>query len=564
VGGDGDHQAAEGCGVGVWREWAGWWRSWWIGWAVAGALLAGFALWQLAAPNGDLYQYRCFALAFWHGSATTASLPHCAGRLTAGPFPAFHVLPREYPPLALLVFSAPLLLGGAASMPLYVLGFNALMLACLGATAWLLREAVPTGQGGRRAAGWYVLWLALGSATIALVRYDAVPALLTVAAIARARRGPSRAAYVLLALATMLKLYPLLLLALLAVWDWRRTSPPNPLPYEGRGSQRQTSRPGLAPYSGTGQRTSPSGRMGEFRPPLSSQGRGWGGGVRWLTGPALAASVMVSIQLAADALTGVWGVPWLAVQGARPPQIESTAAGLLWLVEVIAGRGGQVHAVNAQRALALVGAPGGALATATLCLALLAIAWAAWALAVGRLAPERALAGSLLALLGGAAIFSPQYLIWASPLVALANLSPQPPPLRGEGEPAAERARKLTARRTDGGTVDTTVHGSDRTPAMNGRESRNGRAGGHTRAIAWGWSLVCAATTLIYSVGYLLGWPERTGWALAPFMALVLLRDGAVWLVTALLLRAAKRTGTRRRQALRGPELIAAAPSSLR
>jgi Glycosyltransferase family 87 len=415
-----------------------------IGWLAAFALLVGFALWQLPAPNGDLYQYRCFALAFWHGSAGALSVPQCLGRLPPGPFPAFHVLPREYPPLAIVPFSVPLLFGGASNMMLYVLAFNALTLTCLGATAWLLAQGAPPSSARPIAARLYLFWLALGATTIALVRYDAVPALVTVAAVTRARRGPSYAAYLLLAVGAMLKLYPVLLLLLLAAWDWRRRS------HAGSSARRPS----------------------------------------WLVGPMLAAFVMGGIQVAANALAHTSGVGWLGIQAGRPPQIESSAAGLLWLVEVASGRGAHVRAVSVEHALALTDPPGRLIADVTLALAVLGIAWAAWATATSRIPPLRGSAGALLALIAGAAIFSPQYLLLASPLLALAVAEPDD---------------------------DKPTHST------------------HFGWVVLAWSLTCICTTTIYSAGYLLGWPLAAGFSLAPFMLLVVSRDLLVWSVAAML-----------------------------
>lgn len=452
----------------------------WLLWGAVAAVLVGFALWQLPTPNGDLAQYRCFALAFWRGGAGSLGVHGCAARLPHGPFPPLRMLPREYPPLALVPFSLPLLFGGAASMTPYVLAFNVLMLACLGATAWLLRPTEASVPAGTDASRLYLVWLAIGATTIALVRYDAVPALLTTAALVRARRGPALAPYALLALGTLLKLYPALPLALLALWDWRRGLPPP----SGRGVPRPST--AATPSTAAAPSTQP-------RPSTR-----WTGLPLWVPGVALAAGIMAGIQLVADVLAGVGGVPWLGVQGGRPPQIESSAAGLLWLLRVGTGRAGTLRVVSVERALAFSDPLGTHLAQATLALALVGVAWAAWNLARGR-RPERAMAGGLLALLAGASIFSPQYLLWASPLVALAV--------------AGMRAR-----------ADSDADGGAR---------REG-----ARGVVLAWSIACLCTTILYSVGYLKGWPLGGGAAFALFMALIVARDALVWYTAYLLLRA--------------------------
>lgn len=412
------------------------WRAsaWWL--LPALVLVAG-ALWQLATPNGDLFQYRCYALAFWQGDAAT-HIATCTMRLPAAPFAPFQIVPREYPPLALLPFSVPLLFGGAGNMTAYVLAFNGLMLACLAATGWLLmRDALP-GLSDPHAARWFAVWMAVGATTIALVRFDALPALLVVAGMGYARTKPDWRPYLLLTAGALLKLYPALLLVLVATWDWRRRN----VGHAGI--------PGL-----------------------------------WWRGPVVAIAVSAILQAAANAITGASGIPWLSVQSGRPPQIESSAAGLLWLGDFLTGQAGSLHAVSVEHALALPGAAGRPLATLTLVVALAGIGWAYLAVVRGRLDFWRAATGTLLALLAGAAIFSPQYLVWATPLVALTL----------KGLPEFGRRRLTLA-----------------------------------------WTAICVLTTLIYSVGYLLGWPTTTGFPLGFFMALVVVRDGLVWWCAVMLL----------------------------
>lgn len=416
------------------------WRAW-TWWLIPALVLVAGALWQLATPNGDLFQYRCYALAFWQGDAAT-QVAGCVGRLPVSSFAPLHIVPREYPPLALVPFSLPLLLGGASSMTAYVLAFNALMLACLVATGWLLLRDGPVGFGNPAAARWFALWIALGATTIALVRFDALPALLVVAGLGFARTKPDWRAYLLLTAGTLLKLYPALLLVSVAIWDWRRR--------EGNSASRSL----------------------------------------WWSGPLAALASGGVLQFAVNRLAGTTGIPWLGVQSSRPPQIESTAAALLWLGNVLAGRAGTIHAISAEHALALPGAAGRPLGTLTLAVALLSIAWGSCALLGGWLDFWRASTGALLALLAGAAIFSPQYLVWVTPLVALTLATMQ-----------AKRRQLLIL----------------------------------------AWTAICLLTTIVYSVGYLLGWPTAMGVPLGFFMVLVCVRDGLVWYCAGILLLPTRR-----------------------
>lgn len=74
-------------------------------------LVAGASKSFTLAP--DLAAYRCYGLAFWRGSraARAAAIPFCSTYLDGGDFPAhpFAMLPREYGPLAQLVFAPPAL-----------------------------------------------------------------------------------------------------------------------------------------------------------------------------------------------------------------------------------------------------------------------------------------------------------------------------------------------------------------------------------------------------------------------------------------------------------------------
>jgi uncharacterized membrane protein len=119
-------------------------------------------------------------------------------------------LPREYPPLAAGIFVLPHLL----SADHYLLGFA--LLAAL--AAWLTILAVDRLGGG----GWWLLsYLALGAWGTLFFRYDIVVVLLTVLAFASATRRHWLLSQVLLAVAVALKLYPLILMPLVVLWQWQ-------------------------------------------------------------------------------------------------------------------------------------------------------------------------------------------------------------------------------------------------------------------------------------------------------------------------------------------------------
>src|SRR3954470_14975508 len=79
------------------------------------------ASWLVSLAPTDITHYECYGLAFWHGSQGILQLPplQCAFLHSSTPIDAFHMLPQEYPPLTILVFSLPLLI----PLPYYALGF---------------------------------------------------------------------------------------------------------------------------------------------------------------------------------------------------------------------------------------------------------------------------------------------------------------------------------------------------------------------------------------------------------------------------------------------------------
>src|SRR5712692_4712221 len=66
------------------------------------------ASWQLFGPITDVARYQCYALTFWHGGAAMKQLPavQCIFLpLESLRQPPLHILPLEYPPLTVLLFS---------------------------------------------------------------------------------------------------------------------------------------------------------------------------------------------------------------------------------------------------------------------------------------------------------------------------------------------------------------------------------------------------------------------------------------------------------------------------
>jgi hypothetical protein len=312
--------------------------------AVAAGLIGSLVYVHTAYGHGDVNGYHRYAVAFWSG----------AERL--------RTLPAEYPPLALAPFSLTL----APPLPDFVSVFGLWMLVLLVA-GWTAIRAFESS----RAAQVAVVYLVLGGFGTVLARFDLFPAACVVTAYWAARSGRFRLAYLVLALGTLLKLYPLLLLPVVVIEQWRRES-------------------GGAP------------RLPLPRPVLLGLGQFW---------------VVVAGGLAVAALMdpGGW-LAFLAWNGRRPLQVESVPASLLWLSGLAGLPTAPDRSFNSYNLVGLLGGGLSVLADLALTLACL---WVCWRQLQGRIAFARALTLCTLVILCTNRVFSPQYLIWALPLVAI-------------------------------------------------------------------------------------------------------------------------------------------------
>src|SRR5215469_10539791 len=183
----------------------------------------------------DVTRYQCYAIAFWQGEEGLHALglnanpkSQCAflansssstlvQKMQARHFPTFliklvasqsttgplHILPPEYPALTLVTFSLPLL----APPQWYQEVFAFSMLAIAVIIYLLLKRNRSTG-----AAIAFAVYLVLGSWATALGRFDLIPAGLILGAVLLGVRSKWKWAFTLLALATLLKLFPLILI----------------------------------------------------------------------------------------------------------------------------------------------------------------------------------------------------------------------------------------------------------------------------------------------------------------------------------------------------------------
>ncbi len=343
------------------------------------------ASWQIFAKYADATRYQCYALIFWQGSPGIHQLPaaQCAFLNNFGVaqnnVPPFHILPFEYPPLALGIFSLIL----AAPLPYYQIAFAFLMALTVILIYWLLQRYGPRG-----AALACVFYLVLGAWTTAESRFDLVPAGLTLLCLIAAERRRWKLAYFALALAVLLKLYPLLLLpALFLAEQMARERLPGP-------SDSLTLK------------TLP----GEVWQTLRGAGK-W----RWQN--ALLFFALVLAISGAFALLNFQGavVSQLSYFVGRPVQIEATGSTLLWLGTLFGRPAGVVYSFGSDNIKSSLGSLVSLVCEACFVLGyILTILWQ-WR---SRLDVVQTFIALLLVFMVTGKVFSTQYLIWVIPLLA--------------------------------------------------------------------------------------------------------------------------------------------------
>lgn len=214
-------------------------KRWLLAFDIAVLLVVGLLLfWGTSTQFSNLYndmtRYQCYALVFWQGQAglqahglIATSTSQCAFLLTHSSsslvtklshyhLPSFllsilnaqsttqpfHTLPPEYPFLTLIPFSLPLF----APFAWYQGAFAVTMLLVVGLVYTLLVK-----YSARPAALAFLFYLVLGNWVTATARFDLLPAALTLGAVILAGKARWQWAFALLAGATLLKFYPVLL-----------------------------------------------------------------------------------------------------------------------------------------------------------------------------------------------------------------------------------------------------------------------------------------------------------------------------------------------------------------
>lgn len=353
--------------------------------AVALILLFCGASWQIFSTNTDAARYQCYALTFWQGSAGTHLLPVAQCRFldqfgvpNTGVAP-FHILPFEYPPLTLGIFSLALV----APLLYYQVAFAITMALVALLIYWLLLRFGP--RGAALACAFY---LVLGAWSTAEGRFDLVPAGLTLLCLIAAEHRRWTLAYIALACGFLLKIYPLLLLPALFMAEQ--------IAY-GRFHK---------PARSLTLKTLP----GEIWQTLRGINR-W----RWQNA-LLFGSLILGIS-GIFALLNFQGavVSQLSYFAKRPVQIEASGSSVLWLATLFGHPASVVYTFGSVNIISDLGEQVALASEVFFILGYaLTILWQ-WR---SKLDLVQAFIALLLVFIVTGKVFSPQYLIWLIPLLA--------------------------------------------------------------------------------------------------------------------------------------------------
>ncbi len=272
---------------------------------------------------------------------------------------AFHALPIEYPPLSLAVFSLSVLPPLWDFVTVYAAWMAAIFL--LGYLAFIRFSS-------RHRATVYAVYLLLGATGALLGRFDLVPALLTLAALWSANRRHYLPAYLFLAAGALLKLYPIVLLPLLMI---------------------------------------------DHRSYLTAHGRPWRKPVA--TGVAAVAALVAASFTIGFLVEGWDSLSTFYYAAQRPLQVESLGATLLWFGSFAGFSAVTEHGWSSYN---LVGPLDGGIMVVSSLAGIAGLGWIYWRAWRGHLDLGRAFLAAICVTLLTSKVFSPQYLIWALPLVA--------------------------------------------------------------------------------------------------------------------------------------------------
>jgi hypothetical protein len=328
--------------------------------------------------NQDLKEYQCYAGTFWYGARAFQSMPVPQCHFIAN-ISQFHSLPLEYPPLALGVYSLPLL-GRLADYPF---GFTLMMAITVTIIYILLLK-----EGARRAANFFTIGLLAGGLATSLTRFDMVPAALTLLALILARHKRWVLANAALALGVLIKVYPIILFPLLFLEEQRQI---------GNLFDPQAVTPG---------ETALTAIQAAFR-----NLRRW----RWKNALVFA-SMVAGVTAIAWGLSPNGAFHWLVYLAIRPFTAESTGAALLWLASYAGSPITWNYSFGSMNIISPISSP---------LMEVFELLIAAGYLYIiiqqlrGKMDFLQSCLAALLLLIATGKVFSPQYLLWIMPFMAL-------------------------------------------------------------------------------------------------------------------------------------------------
>ncbi|HEU0002173.1 MAG TPA: glycosyltransferase family 87 protein [Ktedonobacteraceae bacterium] len=354
-----------------------------------GAILFWGASSQFSNKYNDATRYQCYGISFWQGKAAlqaqgldnnakgqcafldSSSSSTLAQKMQARHFPAFlvslvqsqsttqafHALPPEYPLLTLAIFSLPLFASGLGYQV-----FFALFMIIAAAVIYLLIARFRS----RPAAIVFAFYLAVGSWATALGRFDLVPAALTLGAVILAARARWNWAYFLIALATLLKLYPVIFIPIFLIAQQKQIS----------GSWKVWQRwQGLALFVAT-------------------------------------CAIVTIVSLLLNVGNTLYPINYFL---SRPIQVESAPGTLLWLGQFIHFPAQYIFTYQSLNFSSLLAHKVSLLSTFLLVVGLCYTFWLQWR---DKLDIFTASLVTLLVVVILGKVFSPQYLIWIMPFIA--------------------------------------------------------------------------------------------------------------------------------------------------
>jgi hypothetical protein len=318
-------------------------------------------LFKTAVTGMDVFRYECYGSAFWYGSKAfdSPNHEHCSFILESQkPLQgSLYYLPQEYPILSLLPFS----LGLTYAFMGYEESFKAWMVIAAMYTYLLLLF-----YKSRASAVVFALYLVAGNWATAAGRFDIIPALLTVTALICADKKHWRWAYTVLAIAVLVKLYPLVLFPLFFI-----------------AQQRQS--------------TSPRFSWARFAAPSIFVG-------------ICAFTILVSFVLNREGTLE----PLMYFQD-RPFQIETIWASLLWLLQPLSNP----LSINFQYgSINIISPLTTHLGMVSTSLSVIGVLSICWLLFRTKITLAIACTFMLMLLLVSGKVFSAQYLIWVTPFIA--------------------------------------------------------------------------------------------------------------------------------------------------